>query len=113
MYRLNFFDLRNDTGLNNLSPEEKQQIWIPELVFDNTEFKPSTVADPESSGTIEVLIVGANDIGAPKSKDTIKLLLFSIVPCKVIAVNLLLLVKKKLYTCKVISFYINLLFNHS
>jgi hypothetical protein len=52
---LNFFDLRNDTGLNNLSPEEKQQIWIPELVFDNTEFKPSTVADPESSGTIEVL----------------------------------------------------------
>jgi hypothetical protein len=52
---LNFYDLRNDTGLNNLSPEEKLQIWIPELVFDNTEFKPSTVADAESSGTIKVV----------------------------------------------------------
>ena len=55
--RLNFYDLRNDTGLNNLSPEEKLQIWIPELVFDNTEFKPSTVADAESSGTIKVVIL--------------------------------------------------------
>ena len=28
-------------------------IWIPELVFDNTEYKQSTLADNEASGTIQ------------------------------------------------------------
>ena len=55
--RISFFDLRNDSGLNNLSPEEKQNLWIPELVFDNTEFKEITVADAKSSGTIKVLLM--------------------------------------------------------
>ena len=50
--RLTFFDLRNDTGLNTLSPSEKQEIWIPELVFDNTEYKLSTVVDDDASITV-------------------------------------------------------------
>lgn len=51
--RLIFYDLRNDTGLNTLSPTEKQQIWIPELVFDNTEYKLSTVVDEDASITVK------------------------------------------------------------
>ena len=56
-FRISFYDLRNDSGLNNLSPEEKENIWIPELVFDNTEYKQKTVADAESSGTIKVILI--------------------------------------------------------
>ena len=35
--RLTFFNLKTDTGLNALSPSEKQMIWVPSLVFANTE----------------------------------------------------------------------------
>ncbi|XP_023325055.1 uncharacterized protein LOC111698837 [Eurytemora carolleeae] len=51
--RLTFFDLRNDSGLNNLSPLEKNLLWIPELVFDNTENKAKTLIDDEATITIE------------------------------------------------------------
>ena len=57
IFRLQYFDLRDDNGHNNLSPEEMQDMWIPKLVFDNTELKPTTVADEESSGTIKVNII--------------------------------------------------------
>ena len=50
--RLMYYNLKNDTGLNTLSPEEKQQLWIPVLVFDNTENKLSTVVDEDSTITI-------------------------------------------------------------
>ncbi|XP_023345924.1 uncharacterized protein LOC111714922 isoform X2 [Eurytemora carolleeae] len=51
--RLTFFDLRNDSGLNTLSIEEKGLIWIPVLVFDNTENKVTTLVDDEASITIQ------------------------------------------------------------
>ena len=51
--RLTYFNLREDTGLNELSPEEKQKIWIPVMVFDNTEYKLSTIVDDDASITIE------------------------------------------------------------
>ena len=47
--RLIYYNLKNDTGLNALSPEEKQQLWIPVLIFDNTENKLSTVVDEDST----------------------------------------------------------------
>ena len=50
--RLMYYNLKNDTGLNTLSPEEKQQLWIPVLVFDNTENKLSTVIDEDSILTV-------------------------------------------------------------
>ena len=50
--RLTYFDLKDDIGLNTLSPEEKQKIWIPELIFDNTEFKLSTSLDADTVITI-------------------------------------------------------------
>ncbi|XP_023347845.1 uncharacterized protein LOC111716606, partial [Eurytemora carolleeae] len=50
--RLTFYDLRNDSGLNNLSPAEMELLWIPVLVFDNTENKATTMVDDEASITI-------------------------------------------------------------
>ena len=38
-FRLTFYNLKSDIGLNALSPEEKQQIWVPKLIFSNTENK--------------------------------------------------------------------------
>ena len=40
-------------GLNELSPVEKQQIWIPVLVFDNTKLKLSTIVDDDASITVQ------------------------------------------------------------
>ena len=51
--RLIFFNLKEDSGLNALSPEEKQQIWVPALVFSNTENRLSTLVDEDSTVTIE------------------------------------------------------------
>ncbi len=36
-YRLTYYNLKSDTGLNVLSPKEKQKIWVPGLIFTNTE----------------------------------------------------------------------------
>ena len=53
IYRLTFFNLKEDTGLNALSPAEKQDIWVPELVFPNTENRLGTLVDDDSSITVE------------------------------------------------------------
>ena len=50
--RLTFHNLKTDTGLNALSPEEKQKIWVPSLVFANTENRLSTLVDKDSIVTI-------------------------------------------------------------
>jgi hypothetical protein len=50
--RLKFYNLKTDTGLNTLSPSEKEEIWKPILVFENTELKESTVVDEDASLTI-------------------------------------------------------------
>ena len=49
---MTFFDLRNNPGLNNLSPQEKELLWIPVLVFENTENKVTTLVDNEATITI-------------------------------------------------------------
>ena len=51
--RLKFYNLKNDTGLNALSPMEMQQLWIPVLMFENTEDKPLTRVDEKTSITIQ------------------------------------------------------------
>ena len=48
-----FYNLKEDTGLNALSPTEKQDIWVPELVFPNTENQLGTLVDDDSSITVE------------------------------------------------------------
>ena len=50
--RLQFHDLKQDPGLNSLSREEKLQIWIPVISFVNTEDRPSTLVDEDTSITV-------------------------------------------------------------
>ena len=46
--RLKFKNLKEDVTLNSLSPSEMTSIWVPKLIFFNTETKPSTVVDEET-----------------------------------------------------------------
>ena len=50
--RLTFFDLRDNPALNSLSPQEKELLWVPVLVFDNTENKVTTLVDDKATITI-------------------------------------------------------------
>ena len=53
LLRLDYYNLKADSGLNALSPEEKQEIWVPKLVFSNTENRLGTLVDDDSTITIE------------------------------------------------------------
>ena len=46
--RLRFKNLKEEITLNNLSPSEMSRIWVPKLIFYNTETKPSTTVDEET-----------------------------------------------------------------
>ena len=68
-FRLTFYNLKPDTGLNSFSADEKSKIWTPKLLFANTEnnlgylkslisaktpkFIIRTLVDEEASITIE------------------------------------------------------------
>ena len=47
--RISFMNLKDDVTLNTLLPKEKQDIWVPELTFFNTEERPSTIVDETTS----------------------------------------------------------------
>lgn len=46
--RLKFKNLKEDTTLNSFLPTEVSAIWVPELIFANTEEKPTTVVDEKT-----------------------------------------------------------------
>ena len=46
--RITFYNLHGNQGLNILVEEEKQKIWTPKLIFDNTDKKTRTKTDSES-----------------------------------------------------------------
>ena len=47
--RLSFLNLKDDITLNTFLPTEKEDIWVPELVFYNTEERPSSIVDETAS----------------------------------------------------------------
>ena len=47
--RLSFMNLKEDITLNTFLPSEKEDIWVPELVFHNTEERPSSLVDETAS----------------------------------------------------------------
>ncbi|XP_023332381.1 uncharacterized protein LOC111704387 [Eurytemora carolleeae] len=51
-YRLNYFNLKVNQSLNALSTEEVQNIWIPFILFDNTEHNDATKGDEDTEMTI-------------------------------------------------------------
>ncbi len=50
--RLAMYNLKDDTDLNTLTTEERDSIWIPQVVFFNTEEKISTLSDEKSYLTV-------------------------------------------------------------
>ena len=46
--RVTFYNLQENQGLNTLIQEEKDRIWTPSLIFDNTDQKVRTTTDEES-----------------------------------------------------------------
>ena len=51
--RVRFKNLKEDIDLNNFLPSENTEIWVPELIFENTEEKPSTTSDEKTSIKVE------------------------------------------------------------
>ena len=46
--RITFYNLLGNQKLNSLVEEEKQKIWTPSLIFDNTDENTRTTTDKES-----------------------------------------------------------------
>ena len=46
--RLRFKNIKEDVTLNSLSPSEMSSLWVPKLIFSNTENKPSSLVDEET-----------------------------------------------------------------
>ena len=53
--RLRFKNLKSDISLNSFLPTEVGDIWVPELIFSNTEEKPSTVVDSKTTILVQKL----------------------------------------------------------
>ena len=51
-YRLKYHNLKEEESLNSLSRSEIDNLWIPFVVFSNTEHQESTRGDDESQVTI-------------------------------------------------------------
>lgn len=46
--RVQFYNLKTNQGLNKLIEDDKARIWIPSMIFDNTDNNERTKADEES-----------------------------------------------------------------
>ena len=53
--RLQFNNLKKETSQNSLSQNEKGEIWIPNIIFRNTELREGIKIDEKSSISIEAL----------------------------------------------------------
>ena len=51
--RLRFKNLKDDMNLNSFLPNENYEVWVPELIFVNTQNKPSTITDDRTSIKVE------------------------------------------------------------
>ena len=51
--RLRFKNLKDDMNLNSFLPTENHEVWVPELIFVNTEEKPTTITDDRTSIKVE------------------------------------------------------------
>ena len=50
--RLTMVDLNKEDSLNTLTLESRQDIWIPQLIFYNTEVKAETLNDDKAFATV-------------------------------------------------------------
>ena len=47
-FRLKLHNMKTNINMNTLTNTEKEGIWVPSLVFSNTEEKVNTVNDPKA-----------------------------------------------------------------
>ena len=47
-FRLKFHNMKTNINMNTLTNTEKEGIWVPSLVFSNTEEQANTVNDPKA-----------------------------------------------------------------
>ena len=47
-FRLNFYNMKTNINMNTLTTRERGDIWVPKLVFSNTESKENTKNDDKS-----------------------------------------------------------------
>ena len=50
--RLEYYNLKDDENMNELLYEEKQKLWVPSIIFQNTESQLTTQNDVKSSMTV-------------------------------------------------------------
>ena len=51
-YRLKYHNLKDKRSLNSLSRQEIEKLWIPFIVFSNTENQESTQGDDETEAEL-------------------------------------------------------------
>ena len=72
--RITFWNLKNDTTLNIMTSSEKESIWMPTLMFFNTDKKSRTIMDQET--LVYIKKGGQFSINEPNEIDNIYLNFF-------------------------------------
>ena len=67
--RLEYYNLKDDENMNALLYEEKQKIWVPSIIFQNTESQRTSQNDVESSMTVVKMKNGTFNIDGLLSED--------------------------------------------
>ena len=64
-YRLKFYNMKQNINMNTLTNTEKEGIWVPSLVFSNTEEKVNTVNDPKAFAVVRFVDHCDNGVQVP------------------------------------------------
>ena len=72
--RASYYNLKKDAFLNVLSEENLEQLWLPELVYENTDQKDSTrIKDSEWKTTVVVIKEGNFSRGGPSMVNEVEI----------------------------------------
>ena len=67
--RLLYYNLKDDEKMNSLLPDEKQKIWVPKVIFQNTEKLLTSLNDQESGISVFKLKNGTFNVDGVLSED--------------------------------------------
>ena len=67
--RLQYYNLKEDENMNSLLYEEKQKLWAPRIMFQNTESQVTSQNDDKSSMTVKKMKNGTFNIDGLLSED--------------------------------------------
>ena len=64
-FRLKLHNMKTNINMNTLTNTEKEGIWVPSLVFSNTEAKVNTVNDPKAFAVVRFVDHCGNGVQVP------------------------------------------------